>query len=289
MSLTGIPLLIVAGLSAVACAAATVALWSRSWRWRVAVRTVGILMTELTVVLTVGLAANRSEQFYPSWGALAGDTGTESATAPVRAGDLDAALAGRSALPWHPRHLHRWHLATVPTVTVPPDYLGPSSAQYPVVVTLGDAKSAAAPVAGVVTVALTPTRTTPARALSTLVLELRKDLRVTAQGWAVVAGAGEAALAGRLARALPAQFEALAVVQHSPTAGLASLGRTRPGTALAVVRTASPRTRSDKVPTGVTCLVAAAPKAWQTATTWTARQLSPPLTAPLLLPIGSAQ
>lgn len=289
MSLTGIPLLIVAGLSAVACAVATVTLWSRSWRWRVVVRTVGILMTELTVVLTVGLAANRSEQFYPSWGALAGDTGTESATAPVRAGDLDAALAGRSALPWHPRELHRWHLAAAPTVTVPPDYLGPGSTQYPVVVTLGDARSAAAPVAGVVTVVLTPTRATTARALSTLVLELRKDLRVTAQGWAVVAGAGETALAGQLARALPAQFEALAVVQHSPTAGLASLGRTPPGTALAVVRPASARTRSDKVPTGVTSLIAAAPKAWQTAATWTARQLSPPLTAPLLLPTGSAQ
>jgi lysyl-tRNA synthetase class 2 len=258
-------------------------LWSRFGRGRVVVRTVGVLLTEVTVVLAVGLVVNRSEHFYPSWAALSGDTGTDSAPAPARGGELDATLAGRSSLPWHPRDLHRWGLATAPTVTVLPDYLAPGSAQYPVLVTLGRAGTFPAPVPGVVTVALAPTRTTTAQALRTLVTDLDRDFRVTARGWAVVAGADEAALAGQLARALPAQFQALAVVERSPAAGLASLGRIPPGTALATVGPESARGRAPKVTSGVVPLTAATPQAWPTAIAWTTTQLGPALTPPLLL------
>ncbi|MDI6102087.1 hypothetical protein QLQ12_26055 [Actinoplanes sp. NEAU-A12] len=287
MSLTGLPLLVVVALLAIGCAAGTVVMWSRLRRWRVVVRTVGILMTEATVVLAVGLQVNRSEQFYPTWAALAGDTGTESAVAPARAGDLDATLARRSTLPWQPPELPSWQLAKAPTVTVPPDYLAQGSARYPVLITLGGTDAGAAPVAGVVTLTLAPTRSTTAQNLRTLADALRKDIRVTEGGWAMVAGADKAALAGEFTRAQPARFRALAVVEHSKDATLTSVGTVPSGTALAAVRPETPPGPSGTLPPGVADLTAAAPNAWQTAVTWVAAKLSSPLSPPLLLPTAS--
>ncbi|MEV4641135.1 hypothetical protein AB0J80_27715 [Actinoplanes sp. NPDC049548] len=287
MSLTGIPLIIVVALSAVVCGAATALLWSRSGRGRYVVRTLGILVTEAALVLCAGLVVNRSQQFYPSWAALAGDTGTRSATAPVRAGALDSALAGRSELDWHPRDLRRWHLAAPPKAFVPPDYPTRGTARFPVLLVLGDT-AVTAPEAGAVTVALRPTAATTATALRSLVADLGKDVRVTPGGWVMVAGADQAALAGHLARTSPGLFRAIAVVERSPVATLASLGRTPPGTALAIVRPAAAPGHTGTSAPGVVTLTAGAPTAWQTAMTWTGTQLGPALTPPLLLPTGSA-
>ncbi|ROP32160.1 hypothetical protein [Couchioplanes caeruleus] len=286
MSLTGIPLLALAGLTLVGFVTATVLLWSRCGRWRLVVRTLGVLLIEVAVVLSVGLAVNRSEQFYPSWAALAGDTGTQTTTAVAQAGELDDSLASRSTQPWRPASLPQWKLAGAPTMTVPPDYAAASKAPYPVLVVLGPATSVTKPVKGVVTVRLTPTPATTAEALRSLVPDLSRAVRVTAGGWALAAGMDDAALAGDLARSLPAQFRALALVQTSATAFPGALGVTPPGTTVAAVLPA-PADRSAQPPTGVTFLTAAAPKAWSTAISWTTRQLSPPLAPPLQLPTGN--
>ncbi|GGQ39861.1 hypothetical protein [Couchioplanes azureus] len=288
VSLTGIPLLALAGLAVAGFVTATVLLWSRCGRWRLLVRTLGVLLIEVAVVLCVGLAVNRSEQFYPSWAALAGDTGTTTTTAATQAGELDGSLAARSRLQWHPAGLPQWKLAAAPTMTVPSDYSAASNAPYPVLVVLGPATSVTAPAPGVVTVTLTPTPSTTAEALRTLVPDLSRAVRVTASGWAVVAGRTEAALAGDLVRSLPAQFRALAWAQESVAAFPGALGRIPPGTTVAAVRPTAAG-RSAKPPPGVTFLTAAPPKAWPTAVTWATRQLSPPLAPPLQLPTGNVK
>ncbi|MEV6597109.1 hypothetical protein AB0M36_09640 [Actinoplanes sp. NPDC051346] len=293
MSLTGIPLLVVAGFVAVVSAAMTILLWSRFGRWRFVVRTLGVLVTEVLVVLCVGLVANRSEQFYPSWSALAGDTGTETATAPTLVGELDGTLAGRSTTTWEPPDLKSWRLAATPTVTVPseysPAYPAADSRPYPVLVVLGASGVVADPVPGVVMVTLIPTRATNAQALRTLLPSLRRAFRVTSDRWALVAGAGEVTLAGRLVRALPTQFSAMALVQNAPKPFTAALGHTPAGTAVAVVGPVKPSGSSPKLPSTVTVLTTAAPKAWRTAITWTTAHLSPPLAPPLVLPTGKTE
>ncbi|WP_433796618.1 hypothetical protein [Actinoplanes sp. CA-252034] len=65
MPLTGIPLILVAGLGVILCAAGTVLAWRREWRPRQLVRPLGILPTE-ALLITVGLVVNRSELFYTS-------------------------------------------------------------------------------------------------------------------------------------------------------------------------------------------------------------------------------
>ena len=137
MKLTGLPLIVTAALLALAVIAATVLLWSRFGRWRLLSRFAGLVLAEALVVGTVGLIANRSEEFYPSWQALRGDTGTTSSTTPPPAGRLDAQLAGgRSSLPWKPASLASWHLAGTPTVVLPHDYRDHPGTTYPVVMVL---------------------------------------------------------------------------------------------------------------------------------------------------------
>ncbi|MFI5494752.1 hypothetical protein [Actinoplanes sp. NPDC051859] len=280
MSLTGVSLLVVVGLTAFASAAATIHLWSVGGRWRVLIRTVGILFTQIATVLCIGLAVNRSELFYPSWAALAGDTGTQSTTAPTRTGELDSALAGRTTLPWQPSDLPGWRLSGPPTVTVPPEYHTAGAGEYPVLVVLGAPSKAPAPVPGAVTVALTPTKDTTAEALRTLIADLRKDLRVTERGWALVAGAPDAALAGKLATAHPDQFRAFALAHETAPSG------TPAGIAVAVVR---PPGKTHNPPAGVTVLHSAPATATRTAIDWATSRLSAPLAPPLQLPTGKEE
>jgi hypothetical protein len=184
MRLTGLPLIVTTALLAVLVLTGTILLWSRFGRWRLLTRSLGMVLAQALVVLTIGLIANRSEEFYPSWQALSGDTGTAEATAPRPAGRLDATLAGgQSSVPWRPAGLASWRLARTPTVVLPAGYRDRPSTAYPVVLVLtanAAEASAAASVRtdGVVTVIATPTAATRVAALGRLGADLGGDVRV---------------------------------------------------------------------------------------------------------------
>jgi hypothetical protein len=270
VALTGVPLIVLVLLATAAAATGTVLMWPRGGRWRAVQRSVGVLLSEALLVLSVGLIANRHEEFYPSWQALAGDTGTASATARRPAGRLDAALAGDPrvrTLPWHPAGAASWRLSGHADVTVPYGYATKTSVTYPALLVLGGR----AAVAGLVGVAVHPSARTTAAALATLPAALGADLRVTSHGWALAASARHAALAARLIADEPGRFVALVVV-GGPTA-------VRPRAGLAVAEALAPRQRG-AVPPGVTRLAGG----WAAAGAWAAGQTPPPLAAPEVLP-----
>jgi lysyl-tRNA synthetase class 2 len=197
--LTGLPLIALAALATVAAGAATYRVWSR---W-VPARVAGVLLVEALAVVTVGLIVNRQAEFYPSWQALRGDTGTVATTAPVAAGRLDA-QSTTAPFRWHPAGLAAWHLSQPPLVTLPGDYRSRPGVSFPVVLSVGAATTRTP---SVVTVTIAPTARTTALDLRTLPGELRHDLRVTATGWDVTGG-------GELGDALVA--EGLGTRVHSP-------------------------------------------------------------------------
>ncbi|MFF5076619.1 hypothetical protein ACFY36_06180 [Actinoplanes sp. NPDC000266] len=202
MSLTGRPLLLLTATLAVVVGVATVFFWPRGGRLRPLTRTTGILLLEVLLVLTAGLEYNRREQFYPSWQALRGDTGTVAVTGEVRAGLLDRhALDG--AVAWRPPGWEAWHLAHAPRVTVPADYASRPDVAFPVVLAFG---GEARRTPGAVTVTVEPTAATTATALLTLPVQLGRDLRVTATDWDV---RGTTPLAAAFVRSAPAGLAVL--------------------------------------------------------------------------------
>ncbi|MDT4993172.1 MAG: hypothetical protein QOH97_3064 [Actinoplanes sp.] len=234
MALTGIPLILLAVLATAGAGTATALLWSRYGRWRLVSRTLGVLLCEVLAVLTVGLAANRQELFYPSWQALAGRTGTAGATSALPAGRLDDSFGpGRLRLPWRPPGSGAWRLRSPTQVTVPPTYPTTHGA-FPALLALGGQPTAA----DLVQVEANPGRQTTAAALAGLPGRLARDLRVTGHGWVLVAAAPAAVLATELIRADPGRFVALAIVGMPPQ-GFTS----PPGVAVAVAVAASPPTR----------------------------------------------
>jgi hypothetical protein len=239
-----------------------VRLWSRFGRWRLVSRAVGVLLAEALAVVGVGLAVNRHEQFYPSWQALAGDTGTKVVTASREAGRLDAELHGNAAavLPWNSASL-----------VVPARYLSRPSVTYPVVISLVDTGAASsAALAAAKRLAAVSVVARPSAALGALPADLVQDVRVTPRGWALIAGAKQAAAAEQLVRAVPGRFVALAVVGGGATPrGLPA------GTAVAVARS-----KPVAVGPGVTALQGS----WAAAAKWAAGQTSEPLAAAEQLP-----
>jgi hypothetical protein len=266
MALTGVPLIAVCVLLTLAAGAGTVLLWSRSGRWRTVVRPVALVLCEALVVLSAGLVANRHEQFYPSWAALKGDTGTVTRTATQAAGRLDGSFGpSRLRTPWQPAGSAGWHLASSAHVAVPRAYLG-GHGSYPALLGLGGGSYPAllglggrpAP-AGLVRVTVDPGRQTTAAELATLPSLLATDFRVTGHGWALVTSSACASLATQLIRDDPGRFAALAVV-----GGLPKTVRHRFGPTLL---------------TG----------SWAAATAWAVAQTPLPLAAPEVLPRGGVR
>jgi lysyl-tRNA synthetase class 2 len=181
VSLTGLPLLLLSAVVTVLVTAATIRLWRRRLP---AVRVAGVLLIEALAVFTAGLAVNRSQQFYPSWPALAGRTGTGTVIQKVHAGVLDAHVPP-GPFPWHPSILSSWHLSGTPIVSLPVDYPERTGVTFPVVLVLG-APAPHPPDA--ITVSIVPTARTTAAELGTLPGALRHDLRVSEIGWDVVGG-----------------------------------------------------------------------------------------------------
>ncbi|MEV6847990.1 hypothetical protein [Actinoplanes sp. NPDC051411] len=217
MPLTSLRLIVLAAVVTVGALAATVLVWPRWGRWRFLVRPSGVLLTEALLIVTVGLAVNRSQEFYPSWAALRDTSGPGPASYHVSAGRLDAWLAARPSVlsfPWRPPGWTSWHLAAAPTVTVPADYLAHPAWRYSAVLIVGTRPWALPPVAGpTVLVNVTTTASTSASTLAgALPGSLGRDLRVTSHRWALVTSAADSALARRVATAARGRFPAVAFV-----------------------------------------------------------------------------
>jgi hypothetical protein len=239
VSLTGVPLLVLVGCVTAAVAAGTVLGWRVRGRRRFVLRSAGVVLTEALVLLTAGLAVNRSEHFYPSWDSLLHPRSHADELPHTDVpGGLDALLRAQAgqgqadpvALGWRPAGWAGWHLAAPPTVLVPAGYLRHEQWRYPAVLVLtgahdgfdvagqlraGRAATAEAGPAVMVFVTVTPSvaADTLARVLPG---ELMRDLRVTAHGWAVVAPTRQDPLARRVVRAAPDRYPALALVDTAP-------------------------------------------------------------------------
>jgi len=271
VSLTGVPLILLAVLATVAAGFVTVWCWSRFGRQRMLVRTVGVLLSEALLVLSAGLIANRVDQFYPSWAALAGHTGAAATTVSRAAGRLDRTLhaGGAEIVPWQPSGATSWHLIGHASLVVPAGYASRRTTTFPVVLDLAGPHSAG----DTVTVHLSPSAKTTAAALASLPAYLDRDVRVTTRGWAIVASMKDAVFAAELVKSAPGRFVALVLVGE---------GRPRPcGIAMAVVRR---RAAGVPLPPGTTVLTGSGAQAWTVATDWAAGQTSPPLAASVQLP-----
>ncbi|MFG2052429.1 hypothetical protein ACGFI9_00235 [Micromonospora sp. NPDC048930] len=235
MSLTGIPLLALATAATLAAAGATVVGWPRVRRARLLVRPTAVLLTELLVLLTVGLAVNRQEQFYTSWNDLLHTGGNTTAGRDDHPGRLDRWLSHRTTDPdtpvtvdWRPTGWQDWHLATPPTVVVPAGYLRHPDWRYPAVLVVADddrwtptedqdAARAAVTAGPAVLVFTRPAPTVDPGVLAGAVpLSLARDLRVTGHSWALVTTTRRQALADAVVHAAPDRYPALALVADTP-------------------------------------------------------------------------
>lgn len=230
MTLTGVPLIVLAWTATAGTAALTVLGWPRLGRLRPLTRTAGLLLTEVLLVASIGLVVNRAQRFYPSWAALTGEVGTTAVSRPPAPGRLDRQLTSPVGKPvtivWRPPSLARWRLSGPPRIIVPADYRARTGDRFPVVLDLaaaeGPAVAAAQHTADAVTVVVLPTRNTAAAALRDLPAELTRDVRVTTLGWAVLAAAAQAALAAGL---IHAEAPGFAAVRAAPTATAWAAGR----------------------------------------------------------------
>jgi hypothetical protein len=239
MSLTGVPLILLAAAVTAGTLAVTVLLWRRWGRWRYVVRPAGVLLAEALLTATVGLAVNRSQQFYPTWAALFASSDPGGPSYHTAAGRLDTWLAGRpdpeqaQAFPWQPPGWRRWRLAGPPTVTVPAGYLQHPGWQYSAVLVVADAAHAwAVPAMSGPTVLVSVTTTADTRPAAlgvTVPGELGRDLRVTGHRWALITSAGDNALARRVVTVARGRYPAVAFV-----------GTAAPGAHTLAVRTQAP-------------------------------------------------
>jgi S-formylglutathione hydrolase FrmB len=143
LRLTGLPLLVLVCLAAVALPVLAVAGWSR-WRWLRVPRTTALLVTgQVLVAFAFGLAINRSQQIFTSWSDLLGVDGIGTHAGVTTAGDLDARVAehARRAAPGHgvvlALRLHgpRSGITLPAWVYLPPQYSRPAwrDRRFPVI------------------------------------------------------------------------------------------------------------------------------------------------------------
>lgn len=221
MSLTGLPLLTVSLLATVGSLVALVVVWRRFGRWRVLIRTLGIVIFEVLTLFTASLAINRAGDFYPSWSSLRSSASTNY-VAPTPTGDLGQWLVthapneGREGLvfTWRPPGVSLWQLVQPPIVYVPAAYFQLTTSSFPVVVAVAPDKARGTDGAwdggGVANLLQTTTSgATPAVVVfvrsgganrSTVLSDglpsrLDQDLRVTRHGWAIVGVGPDATVA----------------------------------------------------------------------------------------------
>jgi hypothetical protein len=272
-------LIVLAAVLTTGMLAGTVLVWRRWGRWRFLARPLGVLLTEALLVFTVGLAVNRSQEFYPSWAALLTTSDPPPASYHTAAGRLDAWLAAQPSLlsfPWRPSGWTSWHLAAAPTVTVPADYVAHPSWRYSAVLVLGARPWALPALTGpTVLVNVTTTAATPAAALAEVLPgSLGRDLRVTSHRWALVTSAADGALARRVVTVGRGRFPVLAFVGVSAPAHAGTSPGSQPH-AVAV----PPGVLPAGIQTAYFPGVPTKPGPLKAALHWAAAQTPPPLAA----------
>ena len=232
-------LLLLAAVSTLVAIAGLAVAWSRmrGW-WRVA-RVGGVIMCQLLIVFTVGVAVNRTEDFYPSWAALRGAnppriTATTAPTARLATWLRTQQARGlRSGLQfaWRSADDAAWGLGAPTVVYLPRAYFQTQDVDLPVVMILVgstvDAKArtdlAAATASGqAVVVVMQPGPHGPdLAAIQQVPALLADDVRVERGGWAMVGTAAAVTPAITLFREHPNDFGVLALVSAPhPSAGL---------------------------------------------------------------------
>jgi hypothetical protein len=240
VSLIGLPLLVTSIVATLAGFAATVVLWGRGGRLRVPTRTVLILLCEALVIFSAAIVVNRSLDLYPSWSTLVQKAAPPPPPDAVAdpATSLEVWLKARATggatnglvFDWKVAEAS-WHLATAPTVYVPPAYFTSTALRFPVVVVLAGARSGPAQAAWdphrvaqlahatgtganpAVLVFLRLARPAASALLATqLPGRLDGALRVRQRGWAVIGIGGEAGTGLTALADQPARYWAGAVV-----------------------------------------------------------------------------
>jgi hypothetical protein len=279
VSLTGVPLLVLAACALLGAVVGTGYGWRRTGRVRFLIRPAGVLLTETLVLLVVGLAVNAAEGFYPSWAALAPhhDRATAGPTVPGRLDPLLRQQAGADdgaavTITWQPAGWRQWHLAAPPVVVVPAGYLRHPGWRYPAMV-IEDQAAAGQPAdehavlvylqtAGAQAAGAQAAGAQDAGILATrLPQALAGDLRVTAHSWALVTPAARAALDRAVLRADPARYRAVALLA-------AGRGPARPEMPMG---------------TDVSVIHAAPGTATRAALSWADQRIPAPLAAPAAL------
>ncbi|MEU2615418.1 hypothetical protein ABZ570_28155 [Micromonospora sp. NPDC007271] len=230
MSLTGLPLLLLAAATAATAAVATARTWRHHGRWAHLTRTAAVLLTETLALLTAGLAVNRAAGFYPTWADLLPAGTIHHDTGPARPGHLDHLITSRAghapdapvSLTWHPVRWTSWPVTAAPTVVVPADYPQHPTWRYPVIVLAGpatpaeenNAAHAAEDRAGPAVLVFTHLRpaATPDILTDALPTSLARDLRVTGHSWALIADDHLSPLARAAVRAAPARYPTLVLI-----------------------------------------------------------------------------
>jgi len=322
MSLTGLPLFVLCLIATLGALTLVIVLWRRLGRFRVAGRTLGIVLCEALALASLGLAVNRNGDFYPTWSALLGGVRTRSQPHALST-NLTDWLHARTAegerdglvFTWKPPTESAWHLAAAPIVYLPPAYFHRADSSFPVAVVVAPASLARNPgawgdrgisrlVASTAVAAMPAVvvlvRPSNAVAATSLSLTLRRglparlggDLRVTAHSWAIIGVGAEAPIALEVYAHEPGRFSALGLLAVGSTplpAGLVSdARRLAPGSSVLVVAGATPHRTAGRARSS---LSVAEPPGSQLATVlaWAYAQMPPALAAPLLadLPLSS--
>ncbi|MBG6138202.1 hypothetical protein [Longispora fulva] len=233
MSLTATSTLVGGFALAILVVAGTVTLWRR-WprRARLVLRSGSLLLSQIMIVICVGLVVNRSEQLYPSLETLIDPPKAKEPVAEsVTSGGLDEWLRARSqqgaksglAFPWQPAGGGHWPVTEHPSISLPAQYFLQPNSRFPVIVafappgTPGWADARAAGRAGdpAIVVFVHPHNNDAGslKLLGTdLPQELGRDLRTTPDRWSAV-GIGKYGVAALdLARRHPERYRSAAAV-----------------------------------------------------------------------------
>jgi len=244
MRLTSLWLILPTGGLAVLAVAGTVWFW-RIARWRPAVRITGLILVEALVVLCAGLVANRADNFFPTWQALAGDSELPPQIVRQAPGKLDSKLAAASTagLAWTPAGYTTWHLAAPPVLIPPAGYRKRTDHTFPVIVVIAadgpksSIRAAAASVPDVLTLVVTPGPATTVSDLSALPGRLAHDARAMSDGWAVVTDQQDSTLARGWQKSAPARIRTVADLDvRQPAVAFTTAARSLPDALAAPAR-----------------------------------------------------
>jgi hypothetical protein len=233
-------LLLLAGVSTVIAIAGLAFAWPRLRGWWRLARIPAVIVCQLLLVFTIGIAVNRTEDFYPSWAALRGATPPKITTSTRPTARLAAWLRAQQAhglkagvqFAWHAADDVAWGLRAPTVVYLPKAYFQTQDVDLPVVLLLtatplaaparAQLATAVAPGSAVVVVMAPDPHGASQRAMEAVPALLAEDVRVERGGWGIVATGATVSPALALFGSQPAEFGVLALLPAAhPTAALA--------------------------------------------------------------------